>query len=183
VVEKFFDSVSPDRRLTHSRNFFLMDVKFDLFGDPVPDNFGKRGRPAHIPTSGNTNKVKMLVSLGWGNERIARAMGITPPSLRKHYFSVLKYRDEMRDRLDARYALKVWEQVEQGNVGAMRLWQQFIDRNDAAVGHNSFYSEQRREEQDAPKDSPVGKKARQVLDAQTAGENTEWGNDLVPRPN
>lgn len=29
----------------------------------------------------------MLLALGWNNERIAAALRITPPSLRRHYFS------------------------------------------------------------------------------------------------
>jgi hypothetical protein len=41
-------------------------------------------------------KTNMLLAFGWNNERIARALHITPPSLRKHYFSELRYRDEAR---------------------------------------------------------------------------------------
>jgi hypothetical protein len=86
-----------------------MDQIFDLFGDPVPANRGQRGRPEHIPTHQNRNRVSMLVALGLSNKRIAAALFVTLPTLRKHYFSELKYRDVARDRLDANPAAKLWE--------------------------------------------------------------------------
>src|SRR5579883_3120809 len=110
--------------------FFQVSDNFDLFGDPVPENWGRRGRPQHIPTLQNRNKVSMLLALGWSNERIARALRITPPSLRKHYFSQLRYRDEARDRMDAALAMKLWSMVESGNVSAIREFRDFVDRND-----------------------------------------------------
>src|SRR5207248_11126202 len=100
------------------RSFFSVAQTFDLFGDPVPENWGKRGRPQHVATQENRNKVSMLLAFGWNNERIARSLHITPPSLRKHYFSELRYRNETRDRLDAALAMTLWRQVEGGNVSA-----------------------------------------------------------------
>jgi hypothetical protein len=161
-----------------------MADNFDLFGDPIPDNWGKRGRPQHIPTTENINKVMMMVALGWNNDRMANAMDITRPTFRKHYFSMVKrQRDTARDRLDSSYAMHLWKQVQEGNVGAMRLWAAFMDRNDAAVGHNSFYSDQRREAdaaRAAEKPEPVGKKAQAAAAALTAGDGTQWGDDLKP---
>lgn len=73
----------------------------------------------------------MLVALGWSNERVATALDITLPTLRKHYFSLIKrLRETARDRLDAAFAMHIWKQVQEGNVAAMRLWQAFLDRND-----------------------------------------------------
>lgn len=139
-----------------------MDKSFDLFGDPIPDNWGKRGRPQHIPTTENINKVTMLVALGWGNERIATAMDIALPTFRKHYFSLVKrLRETARDRLDAAYALHLWKQVQDGNAGAMRLWMVFMDRNDrmraeGAMGETAA---------DKPAEKHLGKK---VIDQQIA---------------
>ncbi len=83
----------------------------DLFGDPIPQGWGKRGRPQHIATQKNCNKVTMLVALGWNNERIAHSLGITPPTLRRNYFRQLKFRAEQRDRLDAAVAMRLWEEL------------------------------------------------------------------------
>ncbi len=88
-----------------------MDQNFDLFGDPIPENHGKRGRPPHMVTQENRNKVMMLLALGRSNERIAAALGITAPTLRKNYFRELKGRLDARERLDAALAMKLWSQV------------------------------------------------------------------------
>lgn len=108
-----------------------MADNFDLFGDPIPANWGRRGRPQHVRTTENINKVTMLVALGWGNERIANSMDITLPTFRKHYFSLVKHlRATARDRLDAAYAMHLWKMVEERNAGAMRLWMLFVEKND-----------------------------------------------------
>lgn len=107
-----------------------MSEIFDLFGDPVPANWGQRGRPEHIPTQQNRNRVSMLVALGWSNPRIAAAMFVTLPTLRKHYFSELKYREVARDRLNANLATKLWSLFMDGNVGAAREFRKFMEVND-----------------------------------------------------
>lgn len=85
-----------------------MSETFDLFGDPVSANWGQCGRPEHIASQKNRNRVNMLVALGWSTKRIADAMLVTLPTLRKHYFSERKYRDVARDRLNAEIAGKLW---------------------------------------------------------------------------
>lgn len=135
-----------------------MDQIFDLFGDPVPANWGQRGRPEHIPTQQNRNRVSMLVALGWSNRRIAAALFVTLPTLRKHYFSELKFRDVARDRLDANIAMKLWDGVMAGNVTAIREFQAFKDRNDRMEIERTMGSAPAdRGEGDAPQ-ARVGKK-------------------------
>ncbi|ODM71792.1 hypothetical protein [Bradyrhizobium elkanii] len=142
-----------------------MSEIFDLFGDPVPANWGQRGRPEHIPTQQNRNRVSMLVALGWSNPRIAAAMLVTLPTLRKHYFSELKYRDVARDRLNANLATKLWSLFMDGNVAAGKEFRKFMDVNDRMELERSMAT--------APGDKPsaserVGKKqldARRAADA------------------
>lgn len=153
-----------------------MDKIFDLFGDPVPEGHGKRGRPPHVATNENRNKVKLLLALGWNNERIASALFITLPTLRRYYFSELKAREVMRDRMDARIAERLWQEgVEKGNVGAIKEFRKLVERNDAMVGQREFYEGQRDKPAKEPK---LGKKEQAALAAKTAGEGTGWGNDL-----
>jgi hypothetical protein len=102
----------------------------DLFGEPVPANWGQRGRPQHIASQQNRNRVSMLVALGWSNKRIADAMFVTLPTLRKHYFSELKHRDVARDRLNATMATKLWELFMAGNVAAGREFRDVLQKND-----------------------------------------------------
>ena len=65
------------------------EPRLDLFGVPVPDNHGERGRPPHIPTPESQNQVRLLVAWGWTDQRIAQAQRISVPTLKKHYFSEL----------------------------------------------------------------------------------------------
>lgn len=107
-----------------------MDPIFDLFGDPVPLNRGRRGRPQHIPTQENRNKVSMMLAWGWNNERIAGVLRCTLPTLRKHYFSELKFREVARDRLVMQTASILWQQFKDGNVAAGREFDRLMERND-----------------------------------------------------
>lgn len=91
---------------------------------------GRRGRPPHVVTVENVNKIKMLLAFGWANSRIANALCITEPTLRRHYFSILKIRAIARDALDARRAELLWAQVERGNVGAMKAFDRMVEEND-----------------------------------------------------
>jgi hypothetical protein len=103
---------------------------FDLFGDPVPANWGQRGRPEHVASQQNRNRVSMLVAMGWSNARIAKAMLITLPTLRKHYFSELKFREVARDRLNANLATKLWTLFMEGNVAAGKEFRKVLEMND-----------------------------------------------------
>jgi hypothetical protein len=138
------------------------DVAFDLLGDPIPPNHGGRGRPPHIPTKENANKIMLLLAQGWPNQRIADAMGITVPTLKKYYFSVLKTRDAARDRVEAIGLLTFWSMGREGNVAAMK---EYFRRHDAAMG--DVFADQ--VEQESRK---LGKKERDRLEAENPPD--EW---------
>ena len=42
-----------------------------------------------MPTKENLNRVSLMLVKGWSNERIAAAMQISQPILRKYYFPML----------------------------------------------------------------------------------------------
>lgn len=150
-----------------------MDPIFDLFGDPVPENRGKRGRPEHVPTQKNRNKVNMLLALGWGNDRIANALNITPPTLRKHYFFELRFRDAARDRMDAKLAITFWEQFESGNTGAGREFVRLVERNDMTFARRATPVPTPEPQGESAK--KLGKKEALNREAQTGHEGTGWG--------
>lgn len=155
------------------------DEQFDMFGDPVRLPNGKRGRPAHKPTQKNRNKVMMLLALGWSNERIAAALFVSQPTLRRYYFSELKRRDVQRDRLDAKRFEQVFEQAEAGNVGAMRLLNQMVEKNDMVLQAGRI-----RDVQDGGKgkEPRLGKKEQANRDAQQVAKDggEGWGDLLKP---
>lgn len=150
--------------------------RVDLFGDPVPANWGERGRPEHVASEQNRRKVSMLLALGWSNARIAAALFITQPTLRKHYFSELKFRDVARDRLDTTIAMRLWAGVEEGNVGAIREFRKLLERNDLMVGRPNGSTAKPA----APKLPVIGKKDAAREAARTNDPETTLG-DLMAR--
>lgn len=144
------------------------DLSFDLLGDPIPENWGKRGRPPHIPTQENRSKVRLLLGLGWTKQRIARALRITQDTLRKHYFVELRQRDEARDALKAAHLMMLYRAADAGNVGAMKELGRIIEMDDLA----RMPQRPRRGE---PKPERLGKKAEAERAAQSAHEDSGWG--------
>jgi hypothetical protein len=157
-----------------------MDQIFDLFGDPIPANWGERGRPEHIPTQQNPNRVSMLVALGWSNKRIAAALFVTLPTLRKHYFSELKFRDVARDRLEAGVAMKLWEGVQAGNVSAIRAFRAFVDHNDLMLYGHAAHPAGSAKPATQPKVPKLGKKEAAAMAAKNPDRSSTLG-ELIAR--
>ena len=64
-----------------------MTGDFDLLGAPIPETWGKCGRPAYALTHENSNKISPLLPFGRTNRRIARALKITGATRKKYYFA------------------------------------------------------------------------------------------------
>ncbi|MCZ4340173.1 hypothetical protein O4H52_01045 [Sphingomonadaceae bacterium G21617-S1] len=158
----------------------MSDYDFDLLGDPIPEGHGGRGRPEHVRTERNRSKVIMLLAMGWSNPRIARSLGITPPTLKKHYFRELKVREEALDRLKAGHMSLLWDQAKAGNVAALKEIGKLIDRIDAASFGALAGEEKDDPEEDAADLGDIGKKERANIAARTAGQGSGWGDDLIP---
>lgn len=120
----------------------------------------------------------MLLACGWNNERIAAAMRITQPTLRRHYFSELKERVIARDRLDLAMMMNLWKQVEAGNVGAVKEFRKMLETNDLMNFGSLPVAHARREEERETKPERLGKKEAANRAAETAHEGTTW-NDLL----
>ncbi|NBN78689.1 AraC family transcriptional regulator [Microvirga tunisiensis] len=157
-----------------------MSGDFDLFGNPVEVLSKLRGRPKHEASAEIENKIKMLLALGWSNQRIAAAVGLSLPTLRKNYFQVLKLRECQRDRMNLARAMKLWELGTAGNVAALKAFAQMLERNDLEVLSTRIRDDQPEEvEEDRSK---LGKKVRAQLEAEdVANGNSSWGDDLVFR--
>lgn len=154
-----------------------MTQNFDLFGDPIPENYGKRGRPQHVPTQDNRNKINVLLAMGWGDERISRALHVTPPTLRKYYFRELKFRDEARDRMDAKVAMQLWAGVEDGKVPAIKEFRKLVERNDLML-YGQHTRPVKREE---PKAKKLGKKEQALVEAHAPDTDTPLGQLMARR--
>lgn len=150
-----------------------MEQILDMFGDPVPEYRDPRGRPEHVPTQEKRNLIIQLLAFGWTMKRIAGAIGLTEKTLRKHYSRELKVRDVARDRVEAARLSMLWTEMRKGNVAAMREYGRLVERADLAAVERSF------EERDAEPRRAIGKKEAAQLAAATAGEDSDWGTDLV----
>lgn len=122
----------------------------------------------------------MLLACGWSNERIAGALRITEPTLRKHYFSELKHRAVARDRLNAVLLMKGFEAVQGGNATAIRLFLQLIDRNDLMHFGQTLKATAKQPEKPA-KPERVGKKAAALAAAHQPDAGTPMGELMARR--
>jgi hypothetical protein len=147
----------------------------DLFGEPVPANWGQRGRPEHIASQQNRNRVSMLVAWGWSNKRIASALFVTLPTLRKHYFSELKFREVARDRLLATMGTKYLELLMAGNVAAGKALTEMTEKNDLMLyGQNQ-------QPPKAEKPAKLGKKEAALAAAQQPDRSNSLGDRMARR--
>lgn len=150
-----------------------MAGNYDLLGDPIPANHGGRGRPAHIPTEQNRNKVRLLLAFGWAKVRIAAALRITKGTLNTHYSADLKYREEASHALEANHKMMVYEAATKGNVGAMKELGKMIERELLARGGSTSSDDPK------PRAPKLGKKEQGDADATTAQEGTGWAEVLT----
>lgn len=135
-----------------------MADEFDLFGHPVREGFGKRGRPPFEATQKDRNKVKLLLALGWSGQRIANGVGVSLATLKRYFRAEMKVRDAMRDQLDARRFEIAMEAANAGNITALRELGAMIDRNDRMAIEQSM-SESRDDREVKAAAAKVGKKA------------------------
>lgn len=149
----------------------------DLFGQAVTLPSGARGRPSHRWSVENENRVLLGLAMGLSTAEIANGLGISTPTLRKHYFSALKRREMQRTRFELWRGAVLADQAQNGNIGAMRELGKIIDRHDARQAARELTEAQG----DAPAPRmPKGKKEQARLEAQEALSSDEWGHDLIP---
>lgn len=146
--------------------------EFDLFGHPLPRNLGRAGRNEHVATAENIDKVRALLLAGWRGDAIAQELGISEPTLRKHYFRTI---DAARRQALAESRAKVMVQLAgaagTGNVSAMKELLRVIGEQEMSLGLVM------RPEPDAPAPRP-GKKEQAQSDSVSAHEGTTWGSIL-----
>lgn len=94
------------------------DLGVDLFGDPIQLDREARGRPEHKWTKENSNKVLLVFARGLSEKEAATAIGVSVPTLRKHYFSEVRKRKEARLRMEMTQLSRLNDAAAEGNVTA-----------------------------------------------------------------
>lgn len=152
-----------------------MKRDFDLFGHPLPRNLGEVGRNEHVPTPENVNRVRQLVMANWTAEQIADELGISRPTLRKHYLpDIEKARVIVLGEVKAKVVIQLEKAAEDGNVAAMKELLRMVREGelDQGVGARDPAPPE------SDKEEKLGKREQQHRDAQTGHENTAWKNLL-----
>jgi len=72
----------------------------DLFGDPLQPDRNARGRPEHSWSLENSNKVLIAFARGMSVKEAATAIGVSVPTLYKHYFNECAKRQAARVRME-----------------------------------------------------------------------------------
>jgi uncharacterized protein YjcR len=138
-----------------------MEPNFDLFGHPVREGLGKRGRPPYEASDKDRNKIKLLLALGWSISRIANGVGISPATVKRYFRAELKQRDAMRDRLEARRFEIAMEQANAGNITALKELSAMIEKNDRMVIEREVGSADKDE-------TPAPRPGKKAIDEQKA---------------
>lgn len=158
---------------------FSDDRETDLFGNPVRENHGRRGRPPLQLGKEHRDQVEAALARGWGSQRIADAVGISLASLKRYFRAELKVRDIMRDRLElAANAKLIRAAIEDGNMTAMKQLRELMDR-DVLATRKQKLDEQQRQAREAG--LGMGKKeAAQRAAENAAKDGDDWGDLLTP---
>ena len=156
----------------------------DLFGKPVRPSKGRRGRPCLEVDSEDRDMVEAALARGWTVERIAKVLGISPASLKRHFRAELDKREVARDRLElAAFRKLARDAIEGGNASAMRQLREIMAQD--ALRSNRAEIERRQKEAEAHgigmaggAGATKGKKAQAQAEAEAAADG--WGGLLTP---
>lgn len=146
----------------------------DLFGDPILPRSEKRGRPEHVWTLANSNKVLLAFWRGLSVKDAAKIVGVSVPTLRKVYFSEVEKRGEARLKGEMLQLERLNAQAEKGNVAAEKELGKMMERlrmRDQGVVFTAAPAKQ----PSAPK---LGKKEQRKVAARDGTRDGEWGSLL-----
>jgi len=139
----------------------------DMFGVPIGPIRDRRGRPSFAKTKENQELVALLISAGWTQERIARYIGCDEKTLRK-YFS-----RELREGADLIEATCLQVALKRARTGHLPSVNRLLD----VIENRGRPAPPAPESKSGPREK-VGKKEQANRDAQTAHQETGWGDLL-----
>lgn len=135
----------------------------DLFGDEILEPEDGRGRPAHVASDENRNKVSVLRAAGFEILEIAALLGVSDKTLNKYYFLEL---EQGALEKKAALALKLYEVAMAGNVPALKAFAVQLEKGQALPPPPKLESEATPEK--------LGKKKQAEAEAVDAHEGTSW---------
>jgi hypothetical protein len=109
----------------------LSDADFsgvDLFGDPIQPHADGRGRPEHRWSLENSNKVLLAFARQLSVKEAATAIGVSVPTLRKHYSSELAQREAAALRFEMVQLARLNDGAKAGSVAAEKELGRRLDK-------------------------------------------------------
>ncbi len=106
-------------------------LPFDLLGHPVPANKGQKSRPEHAPTAENLEKIILLLGMKRSETDCAAAIGLSLPTMKKHYFSHPEVQRAKRHAslvLEGELLLRLNRQSEAGKTSATEKLLKRLDK-------------------------------------------------------
>jgi len=141
-----------------------MTQDFDLFGNPLLTVDAKRGRPEHEPSEENIIFVMVLLASGQTNQEVAKRLGLSVPTFRKHYLHLIKHRELMLDRLKTKLRVTQIQQGLSGNASALNAALSMLDKVGSEGADAKFKGREKPKQQE--KTRKLGKKEERQLAAQ-----------------
>lgn len=123
-------------------------------------------RPSHKPTAATKRRVSIAAGGGMRHESIATALGITLPTLRKHYEKELA-NGALLKRMDVLNALYV-AATKKGSSSAAKAYLEHAPAPDGSSNEGT-----------GDGNAKMGKKEKANAEAKTAQKGTDW-DDLLP---
>lgn len=129
----------------------------------------KTGPAPFEPTQEQRERVEILMAGAMSEEEIAISIGLSRNSLRKHFAKELR---GGRAKRRSEVLVAMFTSAKAGNVSAQKG---FIALGAVAAAADEF---DRKVSAPAARPRKLGKKEEAAEAALTAGENSEWGDDL-----
>lgn len=140
----------------------------DLFGDPIQLRKEGRGRPEHAWSLENSNKVLLAFARGLTVKQAATAIGVSVPTLRKHYFAEVEKREAAALRFEMVQLARLNEGAKAGSVAAEKELARRLEKAQLADLAARVSNHAR-----PPRPEKLGKKAQAEQDAQAIGGRFE----------
>lgn len=125
------------------------------------------GRPRFVPTEDQRLQVEQMVGAGMSELDMAGALRVARETLRQHFAEELR---AGRAKCRAEVIHLLFRSARAGNVAAQKHLEVLTAR---AIAEAAFT-----EAEPTEKGSKLGKKEQAAQAATTAGEGTDWGDDL-----
>jgi hypothetical protein len=142
-----------------------------------PDPTSKRGRKAFVPTVKQRDLVMLLTAGGLTEPAIAAVIGCCERTLRNCFKVELAVGRGVKR---AQNLVRLEAAAKQGNVSAMKALAAAFDRGDSQELRAGETQAERRERAEAAVRERMSRRQLLERDALTAGQDTDWGDDLLP---